>query len=199
MQALINAGGKGTRMGACGIEKPMQIIGGKPSVLRVVEALKGSEYIDGILVSVSDNTPETEKYLNSLGIKTLRTSGESFMDDLHEAFGVMDGQFVLTCPSDVPLLSSEELDKFAESFIPGDMESHIALVEEEIVREIGIAPSFVLELYGKSWAISGLSIMDRVKTLNGAYLADSYYCTDCKEFAVNMNTQKDLQTVKSMF
>jgi len=39
MQALINAGGKGSRMGECGVEKPMQVIGDKPSVQRVIEAL----------------------------------------------------------------------------------------------------------------------------------------------------------------
>ncbi len=60
MDVLINAGGKGTRMGVTGIEKPMQIIGGKPTVLRVVEAMQKSSYTDRILVSVSPNTPKTE-------------------------------------------------------------------------------------------------------------------------------------------
>lgn len=199
MQALINAGGKGSRMGACGIEKPMQIIGGKPSVLRVVEALEGSENISDILVSVSDNTLETERFLKETGIRTLRTSGVSFMDDLHDSFANMDGDFVLTCPSDVPLLSSSELDKFIESFDPDTMQSHIALVEVGVVRGLGIEPSFTMEMYGRTWAVSGLSIMDRKKTLAGEYLIDSYYCTDRKEFAVNVNTQEDLRTAKGMF
>ena len=74
MQALVNAGGKGSRMGKCGIEKPMQMV---------------------------------ERFLNSIGVETIRTSGESFMDDLHDAFKVMDGDYVLTCPSDLPLLTTE--------------------------------------------------------------------------------------------
>ena len=63
MEAVINAGGKGTRMGQCGIEKPMQIIGGKPVVQRVVDAISASKHISRVLVSVSSNTLETERFL----------------------------------------------------------------------------------------------------------------------------------------
>ena len=76
MQALINAGGKGTRMGRCGIEKPMQKVGDKPTIQRVVDALSASEHIDEVVVSVSDHTLETEEYLRGMGVRTIRTSGE---------------------------------------------------------------------------------------------------------------------------
>ena len=49
MQALVNAGGKGTRMGRCGIEKPMQMIGDRPTVCRVIDALMASKHIDRVL------------------------------------------------------------------------------------------------------------------------------------------------------
>jgi adenosylcobinamide-phosphate guanylyltransferase len=199
MQALINAGGKGSRMGVCGVEKPMQIIGGKPSVQRVVEALCNSRYIDRVLVSVSDNTLETEKFLKALGIETIRTSGESFMDDLHQSFSHMGGDFVLTCPSDIPLISTPMLDAFIGSFDPVKMESFIALVSCRIVQSLGIKPSFVMSRYGENWAVSGISIMDRQKTLDGDYLMESFYQTDSKEFAVNVNTQKDLELARKMF
>lgn len=161
--------------------------------------MEGSGHISDILVSVSDNTLETERFLKERGVKTIRTSGKSFMDDLHDSFSHLDGDFVLTCPSDVPLLSSKELDKFIESFDVDIMQSHVALVEADVVRDLGIEPSFTMEMYGRHWAVSGLSIMDRKKTLAGDYLKDSYYCTDCKEFAVNVNTQEDLRTAKGLF
>jgi len=188
MQALINAGGKGSRMGECGIEKPMQIIGGKPVVQHVVEAIIESKHIDSILVSVSDNTPETERFLKEMGIKTIRTSGESFMDDLHDSFSRMSGDFILTCPSDVPLISTSKLDSFIETFDKRTMESYVALVSCDTVRDLGIKPSFTMERYGYVWAVSGISIMDRKKTLRGEYLMDAFYQTYCKEFAVNVNT-----------
>ena len=114
MEALINAGGKGSRMGRCGIEKPMQMVGDKHTIERVLDALQASQHLSRILVSVSDNTPKTEEFLNSIGVETIRTSGESFMDDLHEAFEIMNGEYVLTCPSDIPLITTEAVDTFIE-------------------------------------------------------------------------------------
>ena len=199
MQALVNAGGKGSRMGKCGVEKPMQIIGDKPTVQRVVEAISASDNIDRVLVSVSDNTPETERYLNSLGVETVRTSGESFMDDLHDAFRRMDGDYVLTCPSDLPLLTTDVVDLFIEYFVPGTMESAIAVVDEETVVRTGITPSYTREYNGRQWVLSGLCIMNRPKTLAGDYLEEYLFETDWVELSVNVNTLDELELARSYF
>lgn len=196
MQALINAGGKGTRMGACGIEKPLHAIGGKPVIRSVVDALSGSENIDRILVSVSSNTPETEKYLNRIGVGTIRTSGEDFVEDLHESFRALRGEFVLTCPSDLPLITTEELDRFIAAFDAKKMESLIALVDKKAFDKLNIEPSYTRDRYGSNWVVSGVSIMDREKTLNGVYLDEYFYETDRKEFAVNVNTQEELNQAR---
>jgi len=188
MQALINAGGKGTRMGACGIEKPMHMIGDKPVIGRVVSALSHSKSIDRIVVSVSGNTPETEKYLKSICVETIRTSGEDFVEDLHESFRILGGKFVLTCPSDLPFITTEELDKFIATFDAKKMESLIALVDKKAFEKLDIKPSYTRDYYGSNWVVSGVSIMDREKTLDGVYLHESFYETDSREFAVNVNT-----------
>ena len=199
MQALVNAGGKGSRMGKCGVEKPMQMIGDKPTVQRVVEAISASDNIDRVLVSVSDNTPETERHLNSLGVETVRTSGESFMDDLHDAFRRMDGDYVLTCPSDLPLLTTDVVDLFIEYFVPGTMESAIAVVDEETVVRTGITPSYTREYNGRQWVLSGLCIMNRPKTLAGDYLEEYLFETDWVELSVNVNTLDELELARSYF
>lgn len=199
MQALINAGGKGSRMGRCGIEKPMHMVGDKHTVDRVVDALRGSSHIDRILVSVSDNTLETEKYLQSIGVETIRTSGESFMDDLHEAFKELDGDYVLTCPSDLPLLTTEVVDTFIEYFVPSVMQSAIAVVDEATVLSTGITPSYTRESGGRNWVLSGLCIMNREGTLRGDYLDEYLFETNWPELAVNMNTPKELDLARSYF
>jgi adenosylcobinamide-phosphate guanylyltransferase len=198
MQALINAGGKGTRMGACGIEKPMQIIGGKPVVRRVVDALFGSDKIDRVLVSVSDNTPETEKYLIDNCVETIRTSGEDFVEDLHDSLKILEGKFVLTCPSDLPFISTAELDKFIEAFDSRRMESLIAIVDKKTLEKLQIKPSYTRDYYGSNWVVSGVSIMEREMTLRGVYLQESFYETDCKEFAINVNTQEELDLARKI-
>jgi adenosylcobinamide-phosphate guanylyltransferase len=198
MEALVNAGGKGSRMGACGIEKPMQPVGGIPTVMRVVKALEASRHISRVLVSVSDNTLTTEDYLGSMGVETIRTSGESFMDDLHTAFEAMSGEYVLTCPSDLPLLTTDVIDLFAEFFVPGEMESAIAVVDEETVRKIGITPSYTREDEGRNWVLSGICIMNREGTLRGDYLEERLFKTDRIDLSVNVNTQEELRLARGL-
>lgn len=183
-------------MGACGIEKPMQIIGGRPVVKRVVDALYASENIDRVLVSVSDNTPETERYLKEQGVETIMTSGEDFMEDIHDSFRILEGRFVLTCPSDLPFISTTEIDKFVRAFDPERMESLIALVDILALDKLNIKPSYIRDHYGSQWVVSGVSIMDRDKTLQGTYLQEFFYETDCEEFAMNVNTQEELDQAR---
>jgi len=198
MEALVHAGGKGTRMGQCGTEKPMHLIGDVPVVMRVVEALSSSENIDRVLVSVSANTKDTEKYLRSMGVETIRTSGNDFMDDLHTAFEVMNGRFVMTLPSDMPLLRREAIDALYHFFDPDSMESAIAVVDERLVMSVGITPSYSIELNGRKRVLSGLCIMDRIKTLDDVFLKEAYMLTDMFELAVNVNTQNELELARNM-
>lgn len=198
MEALINAGGKGTRMGACGIEKPMQIIGGLPAIHHVVDAMRAAKHIHKIVVSVSHNTLETERYLKDIGIETIRTSGEDFMMDLHESFAVLRGDYVLTCPSDIPLLKSSVIDDVVTSFKPS-MESMVVMIEAPIVRELGITPSYSREIDGKEWVLSGISVMDRKATLRGDYLNEECLFTKWRELAVNVNTPGELDRARKLF
>ncbi|MDR0198539.1 MAG: NTP transferase domain-containing protein [Methanomassiliicoccaceae archaeon] len=198
MEALVNAGGKGTRMGRCGTEKPMHLIGGMPVVKRVVDALSSSENIDRVIVSVSANTKETAKYLRSEGIETVTTSGNDFMNDLHTAFEVMNGRFVMTAPSDMPLLMRHAVDTFYNFFDPDTMESAIAVVNEDTVRSVGISPSYSVDINGRRWVLSGLCIMDRIKTLDDVFLGEAYMQTDMFELAVNVNTQDELELARKM-
>ena len=198
MEALVYAGGKGSRMGQCGTEKPMQPIGDIPVVKRVVDAISSSSKIERVLVSVSGNTKGTEKYLRSEGIETIRTSGNDFMKDLHTALEVMNGRFVMTAPSDMPLMSRQAVDMMYEFFDPDTMESAIAVVSEELVRSVGILPSYSIDINGKKWVLSGLCIMDRIKTLDGVFLKEAYMQTDMFELAVNVNTQEELELARKM-
>jgi len=198
MESLIHAGGKGSRMGHCGVEKPMQEIGGIPVIKRVVDAISSSENVDRILVSVSDNTKGTEKYLRSEGIETVTTSGIDFMEDIHKVFETMNGRFVLTAPCDMPLLRREVVDMLYNFFDPDTMESAIAVVSEDIVRSVGIYPSYSVDIGGRRWVLSGLCIMDRIKTLDDVFLEEAYMQTDMFELAVNINTQEELELARKM-
>ena len=196
MEALVHAGGKGTRMGRCGIEKPMMKVGDKCTVERVIDALRQTKSVDRILVSVSDNTLETEKYLNSIGVETVRTSGEDFMGDLHQALECLSGDYVLTTPSDLPLVTSENFEAIIDYFDPRIMDSLLAVIDEKTVRDIGITPSYTRESRGIKWVLSGVSIIDRKKTLAGEYLEETLFETNWPELSVNVNTQLELDLAR---
>ncbi len=193
--ALINAGGKGTRMLNNGIEKPMLTVGGKPTISHVISALEASKNISSILISVSSNTPQTEIYLKDLGYETLRTGGDNYLQDLHESLEIMSSEFVLTAPSDLPLLSTNVIDGITNAFKP-DMESMIAVVDEEHVTRFGITPSYTINLGGKFWVMSGINIMDRQRTLDGEYLQESFYKCTYIDLAVNVNTMEELSMAR---
>ena len=194
-EALINAGGKGSRMMNGGIEMPMLAVGGKPTVMHVVSALEGSKHISSILVSVSSNTPQTERYLNDMGIETVRTSGDSYMNDIHTALELMFSKYVLTSPCDIPLLSAKAIDIVTETFEP-KMQSMITVVDEEVVTRFGIVPSYTIALDGSTWVMSGINIMDRQRTLDGDYLQEYYCKCSCIDLAVNVNTMQELQMAR---
>ena len=199
MEALVMAGGKGSRMGFCGVEKPMIEIGGVYTVERVVNALRSSKHIDRILVSVSPNTPDTERYMKDIGIETIRTSGEDYVEDLHDSFRILNGRYVLTCPSDVPLLRPFTVDAFVDYFLKNPDDSMTAVVEEDVVVKSGITPSFDFGYEGKKWVISGMNIMDREKILSNEVLSYSYFMTDWVDLAINMNTEHELKIARSFF
>ncbi len=199
MEALVHAGGKGTRMGRCGIEKPLMMVGDRCTVERVIDALNASKNIDRVLVSVSDNTLETESYLKGLGVETIRTSGDDFMGDLHQALECLNGDYVLTTPSDLPLVTTEIFDSIIDYFVPGSMDSLLAVIDEDTVRSIGVIPSYAREYRGTNWVLSGVSIIDRKKTLAGEYLEEAMFLTNWPELSVNVNTQLELSLARSFF
>jgi adenosylcobinamide-phosphate guanylyltransferase len=184
-------------MGDCGIEKPMQVIGGEPVVMRVVNAMRSAKSIDRVLVSVSEHTSATARYLEDNGIETIHTSGDDFMMDLHDSFSILNGKYVLTSPSDIPMMTSTVIDKTVEAFRP-EMQSMIVYIDAGTVREMGVIPSYTKEINGKEWVISGLSIMDREATLEGTYLNEEGLFTDWQELAVNVNTQGELSLARKL-
>ena len=79
--ALIMAGGKGSRMDFKS-EKPLIMINNKPMIQYVIDALNESKKVNDIIVATSKNTPETDKFLKEIGIKTFVTPGEDYVHDL---------------------------------------------------------------------------------------------------------------------
>lgn len=199
MEALVMAGGKGSRMCRNGMEKPFINVGGKRVIEHVLNALTKAKKVDRIIVTVSPNTMHTEALLKDMGIETLHTSGEDYVGDLHAAYSVMSGKYVFSTPSDMPLLRPSTVDEFISAFERNQCDSFLAVVDENVVVNSGIKPSFAFEMDGKRWVLSGFTIMNREMILAGAQPPDTYYKTDWIELAVNVNTMHELQMARGFF
>lgn len=198
MQALVNAGGKGTRLNQQGVEKPMLEMGGVPVIQRVIDALLLSDCVHEVVVSVSPHTHATSDYLKARGIKVVQTSGEDFMEDMHQALREMNGRMVLVCPSDLPLLTPAIVDELVQAHREWGEESTLVLVAEDVVIGMGGEPSYLIEHEGARWSLSGMSIVDREKVLQDVFLQEAYVLTRHQELAVNVNTVRELELARSM-
>jgi len=157
-----------------------------------------ADAVEEVIVSVSPHTQATANYLKSKKVRTIHTSGEDFMMDMHTSLQQMTGRMVLICPSDLPLLRPDFVDELVQFHRENGDESTLALVAEDVLREIGVKPSYTVEHEGSSWALSGMSIVDREKVLQDVFLSESYYSTRYPELGVNVNTVQELELARRL-
>ncbi|CAB3288734.1 Adenosylcobinamide-phosphate guanylyltransferase [Methanocaldococcus lauensis] len=118
MDALIMAGGKGSRMGY--IEKPLIKIKDKPLISYVIQPLLESDKINKIYIATSPNTKTTKKFIISIykdykNIKVIETSGNGYIEDLNECIKYFSKPF-LVVSSDLINLTSKIINSIVDYF-----------------------------------------------------------------------------------
>jgi len=115
MDALVMAGGKGSRMGH--VEKPLVEINGKYMIDYVIEALLQSN-VGEIFIAVSKNTPKTEQYLKEKykDIVLIKTSGNGYVEDLNEAIKYFSSPF-LVISSDIPTIKPKTINNIINYYL----------------------------------------------------------------------------------
>ncbi len=198
VDALVTAGGKGTRMRDVEGEKPLQPILGRPMIDWVLDALRSSERTGRICVSVSDNAPRTREYLAQKGIRVVETSGTGYVPDLNQALGHLQAHDVLICPADMPLITGQGIDAVLSSYRNYDAASLSVAVPSSIVRSLGAVPSFTLEVEGREVVLCGVSVVDREQMLTEKMLSQGYMITENEQFALNVNAREDLKRAEQI-
>ena len=207
MDALIMAGGKGTRLKIKNeheltyknntnknndIEKPLLKINGKPMIDYIVEELLKSD-IDKIYIAVSKNTPETELYLTKKygsynNIFIINTSGTDYIHDLNECIEYFSEPFmVLSC--DIPTINSNTINKIINHYQyiskSSDIESLCVAIEKD--RYIG-NPTIVIN----NCIPAGINILS---PKYGEQKEETYIID---EPLININTLEDKALVEKM-
>jgi adenosylcobinamide-phosphate guanylyltransferase len=143
--ALVMAGGKGTRMKS-DLEKPLIMMGDKPLVQYVIEALQDSEEVERIVVATSPQTHQTTLFSERLGIDTLETPGEGYLEDLGFLLSKEDfkDEVLLTITCDLPLITGEMVDQVVGEYRKSSKPAMSVMVPLEIFQEHGLQPTMVL-------------------------------------------------------
>ncbi len=161
IDAIVTAGGKGTRIKDVAGEKPLIDVLGTPLIERVLGALRSSSAIDKIFVTVSQNTPMTKSFLEKEGVNVVMTSGDSYVDDLKTSMRSPTSDHVLVCPSDMPLLTSEGIDMVIERFYRAKVGSFSVTVPKDTVLSLGINPTYSTWIDGREVVLCGVSVVDK--------------------------------------
>jgi uncharacterized protein (TIGR00454 family) len=194
--ALIMAGGRGKRINSK-IEKPLIDFLGKPLIERVIKAARSAKKISEIYIVTSDNTPQTERKCKNNGLKILKTKGKGYHKDLKEAIieGKMDYP-VLTMPSDLPALTGKFIDKIIDLFEKKGKNALAVFIPLEKRESLGLSISSKDEFEGKTYAVSGINIINGKEIVSEGKIDTAAYITNEIEVLFNINTRKDLLIAK---
>jgi adenosylcobinamide-phosphate guanylyltransferase len=174
-------------------EKPLAQVLDKPMIEWVLDAAIGAQGTEAVCVSVSGNTPRTERYLEDRGIRTILTAGRGYSEDLNQAMEALTADKVLVCPADLPLLTPSRIEEVVVASAGSRAGSFCVTVPVTLVEALGMALTYSLEVGGRRVVLCGVSVVDRAQMLTGRELEQDYLISEGEEFILNVNTLTDLR------
>jgi adenosylcobinamide-phosphate guanylyltransferase len=193
---LIMAGGKGTRMGT-ETEKPLLKIAGKPTILHVVDALRGSKQIDNIVVTTSQHTPRTAQTLKTLGIKVLESSGRSYVEDTQLAVKSLGLGRTLVVSADLPLITSDFINEVIHRYEAAGKPALTVMYRKSVRKKIDSKQNERVDCQEKELTPAGVNVLDG-KLIDQKQLDEEVMVTDNFEIVLNVNTPEDLKLAESI-
>lgn len=188
MDALVMAGGKGTRLKMG--EKPLVSLLGRPLIDYVVSALEDS-LVDRIFVAATKNVPLTHEWAKERGLEALDTPGIGFVADMVcgvERTGVTKP--ILIIMADLPLITSDIIDEVMDIY---DQRPEPALSTHTPLRlhgRLGRRPDSLFNYQGQLIVPAGINVLDGARIKEEQ--EDFHLIMERMELAVNVNNADDL-------
>jgi adenosylcobinamide-phosphate guanylyltransferase len=194
--ALLMCGGEGARM-LGDVEKPLISVAGRPTVERVLQALRDSRRFGRIVAAVTPRTPATRRFLESRGVEILDTPGNGYSSDLAVALREMRPAKVFVISADMPLMSSHLVDEIVSARQVKPLLS--VIMRSEFVLGLGITPSVTFNMDGSEYCHSGIILVNTSSDLGDGLIEDQeYLLMERVEIAVNVNTKKELRLAEKL-
>jgi adenosylcobinamide-phosphate guanylyltransferase len=191
LTAIVMAGGKGERLKA-DVEKPLLMVGRKPMIRRVIEALLASPSVGKLVVAVSPNTPKTREYVSGIrGIELLETSGNDYHEDVKDVIRKVGVGHFLIVSADLPLLSPEAVEKIIRRYFEKKKPALTVVVPLDKLSVYGTSTTYVMRIGGENYVPCGINIIDGSE-INQNYIDEDLYIWKDPEVFINVNTLQDL-------
>lgn len=189
MIGLVMCGGKGTRMES--VQEKLLLKYKKPVIQHVISALDESGCFSKIVCATSCNAPKTSQFVKDLGMSTVETRGEGYVEDLNHVLESFDDT-VFVVSGDLALLDSEIVQKIVNDFENTKSWTSV-LVRKKFLDLIGIKPEYVINYNGEECAFTGISIVNPKIIVGMEPVQESYIVIDDKRVAINLNTKSDCE------
>jgi adenosylcobinamide-phosphate guanylyltransferase len=194
--ALVMAGGRGSRL-RLQVEKPLLKVGGKPMVQRVVEALRASRRVEGVVVVVSGRTPKTAGLAERLALRVLRAPGEGFCEDVRHAVRALGLKAALVVCADLPLISSGLVDYVVERYEGCGKPALAVMAPLEAYARLGLSVSYILDVGGRRLVPAGVNVVDG-SMIDGGWMDEEVLVVSDARAVANVNTVDDLRVVERL-
>jgi len=189
MIGLVMAGGKGSRMEFPAPEK-LLLEYEKPIIFHVIDSLNDSHCFSKVFAATSSNSPDTKFELEQIGIETLDTSGDGYVNDLNFLLQKMGGS-IFVVSGDLPLLDKEIIQKLVKFNTESIWTSF--LVSKKFLNSLGLESNLLINYGDIDCVHTGISIINADKIQNLDQVKENYIILDDKRIAFNLNTNEDFE------
>ena len=193
MIGLVMAGGRGSRMEFPAPEK-LLLEYKKPIIFHVIDSLNDSYCFSKVFAATSSNSPDTKFELEQIGVETLDTSGDGYVNDLNFLLQKIDGS-VFVVSGDLPLLDKEIIQKLVKFNSESIWTSF--LVSKKFLNSLGLKSNLLVKCDGVECVYTGISIINADKIKNSNTVKEKYIILDDKRIAFNLNTKRDYELLNS--
>ncbi len=188
MDALVMAGGKGTRLNMG--EKPLVRLLGRPLIDYVISSLEDS-LAGRIFVAATENVPLTREWAKERGLEVVDTPGIGFVADMVcgvERAGVTKP--ILIIMADLPLITSDLIDEVVDIYEQRPEPALSTHTPLHLHGRLGRRPDSLFNYQGQLIVPVGINVLDGARIKEEQ--EDFHLVMERMELAVNVNTSDDL-------
>jgi adenosylcobinamide-phosphate guanylyltransferase len=187
MIGLVMCGGKGTRMNFS--QEKLLLKYKNPIIQHVISALQESGCFSKIFGATSPNTPKTSKFLRSIGISTIQTEGNGYVNDLNQILHNFN-EPVFVISGDMPLLDAKIIKKIVQLVDTKNTWTTV-LLSKNFLDSLHMKTEYLLIYNKKEYSYSGISIVNPIHLSGMKHVEESYVILDDRRIVLNLNTKQD--------